>query len=465
MVTTTCLSPNAAATAEAARRYPSLRSPYLTSYVDRKTVELSHRTAGSALADRDSGPDDSPGQRKRIAVACGRCRKRKIRCSGDVGNGQPCLNCRNAGVEPCQFLRVQSTELAPKGNTFSYNIDVSRLVQARNSSVVPSLWSSGTAYQTPLGLTDSQSMSHHRDTVVGSAPASYANRPYHAPTAWNTGCAEDAGVDYALCQPSFQASADSTYVANPYRLPSNGPPSRSAMLYMDTEAAYGYPSVSSASISSISGVRQLSSIESTSLSFQNLASSALSRSPSSGTDRLASTSAPRALLGSAPSLAYRTESRASTDYGKGALQQQQQQQAVDSSSSSGAASGVLGGYPSYESSHLSYNSHSLAGQLSRPGDGYMSSSAESLLPTEDTLGATGPCPDPGYPLLEATFHSGSQHPHSSIEATASNSAPNNTQPYVYHGPNTHEAGALAGDDDPIACQSIGEDDAKLSVKR
>ncbi|KAK4224681.1 hypothetical protein QBC38DRAFT_446236 [Podospora fimiseda] len=56
--------------------------------------------------DSDSGTP----QRKRIAVACGRCRKRKIRCSGDPGHNQPCSNCRNAGAEPCVFLRVASRE-------------------------------------------------------------------------------------------------------------------------------------------------------------------------------------------------------------------------------------------------------------------------------------------------------------------------------------------------------------------
>ncbi len=42
---------------------------------------------------------------------CQRCRKRKIKCSGDPGNGQGCSNCRSAGTPPsvCTFLRVCST--------------------------------------------------------------------------------------------------------------------------------------------------------------------------------------------------------------------------------------------------------------------------------------------------------------------------------------------------------------------
>ncbi|CAH0058745.1 unnamed protein product [Clonostachys solani] len=64
----------------------------------------------------DEVTDETNTNRKRIAVACGRCRKRKIRCSGDNGNGEPCLNCRNAGASPCRFLRVASLETNLKDN-------------------------------------------------------------------------------------------------------------------------------------------------------------------------------------------------------------------------------------------------------------------------------------------------------------------------------------------------------------
>lgn len=37
---------------------------------------------------------------------CNRCRKRKIKCSGDIGDGQGCSNCRSSGHPNCQFLRV-----------------------------------------------------------------------------------------------------------------------------------------------------------------------------------------------------------------------------------------------------------------------------------------------------------------------------------------------------------------------
>ncbi len=44
-----------------------------------------------------------------VCLQCGRCRKRKIKCSGDPGNGTGCNNCKSAGADmgQCQFLRVQ----------------------------------------------------------------------------------------------------------------------------------------------------------------------------------------------------------------------------------------------------------------------------------------------------------------------------------------------------------------------
>ncbi|KAJ5761398.1 hypothetical protein N7533_003437 [Penicillium manginii] len=59
-------------------------------------------------------------QRRRVPVACGRCRRRKIKCSGDSGDGQGCSNCRSAGNTDCQFLRVNSSAVLPKGTGWPY---------------------------------------------------------------------------------------------------------------------------------------------------------------------------------------------------------------------------------------------------------------------------------------------------------------------------------------------------------
>ena len=51
---------------------------------------------------------------------CGRCRKRKIRCSGDPGDGTGCHNCKTSGTNPtqCQFLRVASYGLPTAPGAF-----------------------------------------------------------------------------------------------------------------------------------------------------------------------------------------------------------------------------------------------------------------------------------------------------------------------------------------------------------
>ncbi|KAF1914299.1 hypothetical protein BDU57DRAFT_588657 [Ampelomyces quisqualis] len=60
--------------------------------------------------DHDEPLFESGPSRRRIAVACARCRKRKIKCSGDPGNGTGCTACKLAGVDmsSCQFHRVGS---------------------------------------------------------------------------------------------------------------------------------------------------------------------------------------------------------------------------------------------------------------------------------------------------------------------------------------------------------------------
>jgi hypothetical protein len=48
---------------------------------------------------------------------CGRCRRRKIKCSGDPGDGTGCQACRSSGVklEDCNFCRVSIIVQTRKG--------------------------------------------------------------------------------------------------------------------------------------------------------------------------------------------------------------------------------------------------------------------------------------------------------------------------------------------------------------
>ncbi|KIW19155.1 hypothetical protein PV08_03448 [Exophiala spinifera] len=73
---------------------------------------LSNRTTPSSEPDNRS----TGGQRKRVPVACERCRKRKIKCSGNEGDNQSCANCKNAGHgDSCRFLRVSSADVGTFG--------------------------------------------------------------------------------------------------------------------------------------------------------------------------------------------------------------------------------------------------------------------------------------------------------------------------------------------------------------
>ncbi|KAK3326962.1 hypothetical protein B0T19DRAFT_440986 [Cercophora scortea] len=116
---------------------------------------------------------DTTPQRKRIAVACGRCRKRKIRCSGDPGQGHPCSNCKNAGIEECLFLRVSSRE-APMltSNDFGYSVSDARLYANRSPSI-----NSGMHYgQDMPAMGSGDVMGAYRSATA------YTNRPYYPAT-------------------------------------------------------------------------------------------------------------------------------------------------------------------------------------------------------------------------------------------------------------------------------------------
>ncbi|GCB21033.1 hypothetical protein AAWM_03918 [Aspergillus awamori] len=89
----------------------SVRSDSLHDMVDRSSACV------SPSSELDSKNRNST--RRRIQVACNRCRKRKIKCSGDSGNGHGCSNCINSGNKNCQFLRVNSEMMQPRASEWS----------------------------------------------------------------------------------------------------------------------------------------------------------------------------------------------------------------------------------------------------------------------------------------------------------------------------------------------------------
>ncbi|KAJ5806903.1 hypothetical protein N7474_010495 [Penicillium riverlandense] len=103
-------------------------------------------------------------QRRRVPVACGRCRRRKIKCSGDNGDGHACSNCRSAGNTDCQFLRMKAKtfnemhEMLVTSNEWQYSIGSSiapspRLgIYAAHAPGKPTLLSMGSPQTRMAGL-------------------------------------------------------------------------------------------------------------------------------------------------------------------------------------------------------------------------------------------------------------------------------------------------------------------------
>ncbi|CAG8983491.1 hypothetical protein HYALB_00000661 [Hymenoscyphus albidus] len=145
---------------------------------------------------------DNTRPRSRIPVACGRCRKRKIRCSGDTGSGQPCTNCKNAGNEHCQFLRVSSQGMQMKNES----VDFSAFDTHSHSRLQPRVASS---YGSHAATYISPSAQVPEGYYAGRASVSgyqYPASRYYGLATFND-YSEDNGIDY-----------DTHNASNPYQL-------------------------------------------------------------------------------------------------------------------------------------------------------------------------------------------------------------------------------------------------------
>ncbi|PVH89314.1 hypothetical protein DL98DRAFT_565394 [Cadophora sp. DSE1049] len=143
------------------------------------------RTVGqSPESDSNSRP------RSRIPVACGRCRKRKIRCSGDAGGS--CTNCKNAGNDQCQFLRVSSEPAHMKNECATYDFDSSGGAASRincRTGMMPFGPHSFAPQPAPLPLDGYQ----YRNISLPTYP--YQVKPYYQ---MSYGDFSDEPVDYGL---------------------------------------------------------------------------------------------------------------------------------------------------------------------------------------------------------------------------------------------------------------------------
>ncbi|KAL2071317.1 hypothetical protein VTL71DRAFT_12552 [Oculimacula yallundae] len=154
-----------------------------------------HPLPRESRAVRQSPESDSGSRpRSRIPVACGRCRKRKIKCSGD--NGGPCQGCINAGNDQCQFLRVLSEPATMKNECATYEFDPSGGATSRlhcRTSTMPFGSHPYASQPAPLPLDGYQ----YRNNSLPTYP--YSIKPFYAMSSYDDFGEE--GVDYGLQAP------------------------------------------------------------------------------------------------------------------------------------------------------------------------------------------------------------------------------------------------------------------------
>ena len=203
-------------------------------------------------------------------MQCGRCRKRKIRCSGDPGDGTQCNNCKQAGLDQgqCQFLRVRL-----KGQEIpSERLGLTCALRQVGSKDV-SCPSNGTTY--PYGL-------HSSLAATNPLPGGHTLGPYpavHLPSSSSQGSLNLQNPAYygripsvqhyngaypmALAKPTYQSSytvpgpgeGQENYSSIPqqYVLPSNDLNNANAV-YTSQESVRGWTPITQSTKSSASNL-------------------------------------------------------------------------------------------------------------------------------------------------------------------------------------------------------------------
>ncbi|KAL2193133.1 hypothetical protein P885DRAFT_46054 [Corynascus similis CBS 632.67] len=227
----------------------------------------------------DQLDSDSAPQRKRIAVACGRCRKRKIRCSGDPGQGQPCSNCKNAGVDQCQFLRVSSREapLRHDSGEFGYSVGDAR-VYANRTPVAH-----GLPYSHDLPTLGSGDVlgPYRGGSAYAYTPATKAYYP--AMHAYGTPYPDEFDFGLGVSSPPVMNPEPVGMMPGQWSSTARPKPPSFSSMYLDSEGAFG------ASYGGAGGLlhrpSHSASSDSANFSFSNVAAS-LPLSTTPGPDRL-----------------------------------------------------------------------------------------------------------------------------------------------------------------------------------
>ncbi|CAK1357677.1 unnamed protein product [Cercospora beticola] len=195
---------------------------------------LGRSSAGTLI--NEHGPESAlPGNsRRRIQVACSRCRRRKIKCTGDPGDGTGCSACRSAQADKasCTFNRVGSREVP---------LPQFEVIPASSTSI-PNVTPTTTSY--PVEAT-SNLYNGSNTTQVGlqrpSLPMLHTRTAYPDYDSYNTSPVEDyTYASSALPRHESIASSYSAESFRPYTTGSLSAPSVSANIYYEPAAAYSF---------------------------------------------------------------------------------------------------------------------------------------------------------------------------------------------------------------------------------
>ncbi|KAA8564957.1 hypothetical protein EYC84_010726 [Monilinia fructicola] len=169
----------------------------------------------------------------RREATCQRCRKRKIKCSGE-DNGRPCYHCKNSSTEPCIFLRVTAMQLEQAQDLPPERFEDN----SRSMYRTPSNAHFSNYYQASQTVNfgpDSMNYRQANDPSYGYQGArllGIAYEPY----------AEEP-ADYNLSSPNtFQVATQDPVSVSSYPAHNNGRTrgNPSAPMYLDSEAAANY---------------------------------------------------------------------------------------------------------------------------------------------------------------------------------------------------------------------------------
>lgn len=194
---------------------------------------------------------------------CSRCRKRKIRCSGDNGDGQACINCKNSNMEhECRFLRVSSGIYALKKKPqfltdivclqvfsseaqmrteFEYNLTSARKHQIQPISVVQPIPTPADVYQDDIVVPTTEAVFYRNNAVY-----LHGSRYQYPLPGWNPEfVTEDGLMNYPICsQPCTTAGTLEAPFMIPYPAIESSPFVKQLKspdgVYTDASTSYNY---------------------------------------------------------------------------------------------------------------------------------------------------------------------------------------------------------------------------------